>query len=321
MLLVGSDDGVYRVADDGGAEAETTQVLKSGRVVRLRTTKTVNGIFAATRTGLFWSADGKQWTDLTVPQEHVYSVATGPFGERLYAGTRPAHVYVAELNGDDIPAVNWHELDGLQDLPSREEWRLPRHENLAQVRDLHTDPAEEHRIIAGVEVGGVHVSDDGGETWTERMNGLDRDIHELHVVRAERYAAATGHGLFMTTDAGLSWTRLDRDVSQGYFRSVFSIDETVYASGALSNSATWNDEGADPALFRYEQEALEQIAIPAEAETVTGMTAIDSQLIVATHRGNLFRRSADGWDKIGQFPVSGEVTGRYTPIAAGTNSV
>lgn len=59
----------------------------------------------------------------------------------------------------------------LDDLPSREEWRLPRNENLAQVRDVHVPDQHLERVVAGVEVGGVHLSDDGGETWTERRKG------------------------------------------------------------------------------------------------------------------------------------------------------
>ncbi|MFC6962603.1 hypothetical protein ACFQL7_08205 [Halocatena marina] len=46
------------------------------------------------------------------------------------------------------------------------------------------------------------------------------------------------------------------------------------------------------------------------------MTNIGDDLIVATHRGNLFVRTATGWREGGTFPVLGPLTGRYTPVTS-----
>ncbi|QLH76799.1 WD40 repeat domain-containing protein [Halosimplex rubrum] len=344
MLLAGSDDGVYRLPDlDGPADRTAEQILDSGRVMRLRTFDAVDGgsasersepssdspdgAFAATTTGLFHSPDGETWVDLGVPTEAVYSVGALPDG-RLYAGTRPARVYVGEFEygtdageTDDIgPAVEWRECEGFQALPSREEWRLPRHDDLAQVKDLHRDPADPDRLVAGVEVGGVHGSDDGGETWVERRGddsdgeGVDDDIHELHVVGPGEYVAATGFGLFRTTDAGESWTRLDEGVDQRYFRTAFSLDGVVYAGGALANSSTWDDPDADPVLLAVRDGSVERVEFPAADETVTGMTAVGGDPVVATHRGSVLVRRGGEWASVGDLPVPGEPTGRYTPL-------
>ncbi|QLH81160.1 WD40 repeat domain-containing protein [Halosimplex pelagicum] len=327
MLLAGSDDGVYRLPDlDGPAERTAERTLASGRVMRLRTFDALAGAFAATTTGLFHSPDGETWVDLGVPTEAVYSVGALPDG-RLYAGTRPAHVYVGEFEygagageTDDVgPAVEWRECEGFRELPSREEWRLPRHDDLAQVRDVHHDPADPDRLVAGVEVGGVHVSDDGGETWVERRGadseGVDDDIHELHVVGPGEYVAATGFGLFRTTDAGESWTRLDEGVDQRYFRTAFSLDGVGYAGGALANSSTWDDPDADSVLLAVRDGSAERVEPPAADETVTGTTAVDGDLVVATHRGSVLVRREGEWVRIGDLPVPGDLTGRYTPLA------
>ncbi|WP_436927950.1 WD40/YVTN/BNR-like repeat-containing protein [Halosimplex amylolyticum] len=319
MLLAGSDDGVYRLSElDGPTETTAEQVLDSGRVERVRQFDGFEGIFAATKTGLFHSRDGESWADLDVPQERVYSVGASRSGDRLYAGTKPAHVSVAEV-GDgsgsvDPAAVEWRDCDDFQELPSRDEWRLPRHENLAQVRDLHFDPVANDRLVAGVEVGGVHVSDDGGETWEERRDGVNDDIHELHVAGPGEYVAATGFGLFRTTDGGESWTRLDEGFDQRYFRTAFSLDGTIYAGGALENSSTWEDDDADPELFRSDGDSLERVDFPKSDETVTGMTAVDGDLVVATHRGSVLADRPDGWTPVGEIPVTDDFTGRYTPL-------
>lgn len=60
--------------------------------------------------------------------------------------------------------TSWRELEGFQELPSREEWFTPRHRNKAHVRSLDTHPDTPDRVIAGVKIGGVHPSDDHGET-------------------------------------------------------------------------------------------------------------------------------------------------------------
>lgn len=100
MLPVGSDDGVNRVTgvtDPEGRDAQ--RVLESGRVLRIRRLDGIDGVFTATETGLYHSRNGEAWTDLGVPREQVYAVGAGPDGDRVYAGTRPAHVYVARTNG------------------------------------------------------------------------------------------------------------------------------------------------------------------------------------------------------------------------------
>ncbi|WP_195893065.1 WD40/YVTN/BNR-like repeat-containing protein [Halopiger djelfimassiliensis] len=318
MYFAGSDDGVYRLPapETDALPRGPTKVLESGRVLRLTQFDGIDGLFAATKTGLYRSVDGEQWTALDVPQEHVYVVGAIPDGNRLFAGTRPAAIYATtSINGDTAGETDWSELEGFQELPSRDEWRLPRHDDLAQVRDVHVDPEDSNRLVAGVEVGGVHVSPDGGETWSERADGVHDDVHELHVVDAGTYFAATGDGLYRTRDRGRCWTRLDRSVTQSYFRRAFSIGDSVFASAALSNSSTWNDPDADPALFVVRGDSLEPLEIPAPDETVTGMTDDDGALVVATHRGRLFvRRDGDDWLEAGEFPVPGQVTGRYTPV-------
>ncbi len=304
-MYVGSDDGVYRVPREGG---EPRRVLDAGRVMRLRQFEGVDGTVAATRTGLYRQT-GDGWRDLGVPREQVYSVGAAPRGP-LFVGTRPAAVY-----GASPAEPEWYELDGVQALPSRDDWRLPRHEDLAQVRDVHVDAdSDGSRLVAGVEVGGVHVSEDGGATWVERRDGVDDDVHELHVAGPGEYVAATGSGLYRSTDAGRSWTRLDGDIEQRYFRSVHTHDGTVYAGGALANSSTWNDSDADPQFVAVRDGDLERVAIPYPDETVTGIATVDGDLVVATHRGHVLRRDGTDWEELATVPTPGDVTGRYTPV-------
>lgn len=311
MLLIGSDDGVYQLRHfETDGEPTAKHVHDSGRVRRVQTFEGVDGVFAATETGLYRSLDGIEWEDLGVPVENVYAVGARAEDGTLFAGTRPAHLFETTVDDD----AGWREVNPFRDRPSSEEWQVSRHDDRAQVRDVHVVPGNPERVVAGVEVGGVHVSDDGGATWEAREGG-DGDVHELCVLDPETFVVATGFGLFSTENAGRDWRRLDEEFPQRYFRAVSVVGDMVYAAGALRNSSTWNDESADPELFVSEDlRELQPVSHPRPDETVTGMTAVDGTLVAATHRGTVMERD-NGWRVVGTFPVPGEVTGRYTPVA------
>jgi photosystem II stability/assembly factor-like uncharacterized protein len=297
-LLIGTRDGVVRSPD--GTLEETEQTLDAGDTLRVRV---FDGIaFAATRSGLYRSTDGESWTDLGVPREEVFSVATSPDGERLYAGTHPAHLYVSTDSGE-----RWHELEGLQDLPSREEWHTPRHRDEAHVRSLGTHPDAPERVVAGVEVGGVHVSEDRGETWTERRAGVHDDIHHVLVLDAEEYVASCGGGLHRTRDAGRSWTRLDEDLDHRYFREAFAVDGQLYAAAAGGSPGTWNgSRGADAALFESTDggDSFETVPYPgAPEEFVLAWASHDGRVVAGTNDGRVLASESDGWTTLGSVPV------------------
>lgn len=161
MLVAGTEDGVYRVTGiTDGRETVVEKTLDEPRAERVRQFDAVDGVFAGTETGLYYSANGRDWTDLHVPEDVVWAVTVSPTGEQLYAGTAPANVYEASLPTDGVvpQPLDWRELDGFHDLPSRDEWGVPRHNNIARVRDLCMHPESPSRLVAGVEPGGVHLT-------------------------------------------------------------------------------------------------------------------------------------------------------------------
>jgi photosystem II stability/assembly factor-like uncharacterized protein len=299
VLLIGTRDGVFRSPD--GALETTEQVLDVGDTLRVRT---LDGVaFAATRSGLYRSTDGQSWTNLDVPREEVFSVVTSTDGERLYAGTHPAHLYVSTDDGE-----TWRELDGFQDLPSREEWHTPRHRDEAHVRSLGVHPHAPERVVAGVEVGGVHVSDDEGETWVERRAGVHDDIHHVLVLDADEYVASCGGGLYRTRDAGRSWTRLDENLDHRYFREAFTADGQLYTAAARGPPGTWQgSRGADAALFESTDggDSFESVSYPgAPEEFVLAWAAHDDRVFAGTNDGRLLARESDGWTTLGHVPAA-----------------
>jgi hypothetical protein len=321
MLLAGSDDGVYSLPDPFGTTDDTARlVLDAGRTYRVRQFPGVAGVFAATDTGLYHSPDGRAWTELPTPREAAYAVAAGPDGDRLYLGTRPAHVYVTDCPTGDAAgdrlaaAVEWRDCEGFLRLPSRDDWGLERHDDAAQVRSLHTHPTAPDRVVAGVEVGGVHRSDDRGETWRECRTGVDDDVHELVGADERTYLAATGHGLFRTDDAGDSWRRLDEAVEQSYVRSATVHEGTVYAGVAPGPSPTWAG-GTDAVLLSARDGETRLVETPRPDELLIGWTAVGDRLLGATHAGTLLSLTDGEWSVVGSVPVTDGIRGRYISLS------
>ncbi|MFB6186246.1 MAG: WD40 repeat domain-containing protein, partial [Halobacteriaceae archaeon] len=77
MLFAGSDDGVYRIEGlRTPSETHVTKVLDADQVFRLREFEGLEGIFATSESGLFYSVEGTEWTHLPLPEDQVYAITT-----------------------------------------------------------------------------------------------------------------------------------------------------------------------------------------------------------------------------------------------------
>lgn len=325
-LLAGTRDGVYRCHPETLDDA--TRVLETDRVMRVR--RFGQRIYAATRSGLYRSLDdGESWTHVETPREEVYSVLEHPVGDRLYAGTHPAHLYVSTEVGDTSAAAgeSWTECAGLQDLPSRDSWHTPRHRNEAHARSLGA--VGSGRLLAGIEVGGVHLSEDDCETWEERRDGVHDDVHHVLVRGEDHWVASTGNGLYRTRDTGRTWTRLDRGLDHRYFREAFAHDGRLYAAAAAGAPPSWGGaDGADAALFESDDdgETFESVDYDGgPGEFVLSWTAAGGgdrtgdagggDVYAGTTGGSVLRRDAgtERWVRIGTLP-----SGVASLLAVGT---
>lgn len=213
-LLLGTRDGLYVVPDGNTRGADRPLAAPVNRVRRFEGP----GVLAATDEGIYRSVGGREWTALGTVGHPVHAVQATKEG-RIYAGTRPARVYASDDGGS-----SWRELADLQattadaDSPSN---------HGGAVRALAADPTRSGRFLAGVDPGGVCVSEDSGETWARASGNPDAGVNHLlgggtdaplaesteprgsYGPDESSYVASTGNGAYRSDDVGGSWERLD----------------------------------------------------------------------------------------------------------------
>lgn len=300
MLLIGTKEGIFLTPEDEIESADRT--LESERVNRIRTFG--DAVFAATGSGLFRSEDGATtWRDLDVPQREVFAVLESPGGESLYVGTHPAHLFVSTDGGE-----SWRERTGLREVPSYDTWRTPRHRDEGRIDSLGAHPDAPDRLVAGVEVGGVLVSDDHGVTWSERGDGLEPDVHHVLVRGPEEYVVSTGDGLYRTRDAGRSWTRLDDGLEQSYFVASTVAGGRLYTAAAAPPPAWDGERGPNTVLFESidNGDTFEVVPSPIGPDAVVSAWTVgkgEGVVFAATYGGHVLRRQAGTWNLIGTLPT------------------
>ena len=160
---------------------------------------------------------GSTWADLGLAEKQVFSVAVSAVDRAVYAGTEPSALFRSDDGGG-----TWRELAGLLDLPSRPTWSFPPRPWTSHVRWVAPSPHEADTILAGIELGGLMRSTDGGETWHDHRPGAQRDVHSLawHPRALGRVYEAGGGGAAWSEDAGDTWTPADDGRDRHYTWSV-----------------------------------------------------------------------------------------------------
>jgi photosystem II stability/assembly factor-like uncharacterized protein len=104
-------------------------------------------------------------------------------------------------------------------------WEMTNGPFSGTISSLAVDPNKSQKIYAGVEIGGLFTSDDGGRSWTH-IGGKLEDLCISSVALANNgrsiYVGTRGDGIFKTTDGGMSWSKVSNGLpedpqTQDYF--------------------------------------------------------------------------------------------------------
>ncbi len=150
---------------------------------------------------------GATWTPVGLDGQIVRSLAISALQPgTIYAGTKPAHLYVSHDYG-----ASWAELPAFRRM-KRWWWFTPADKNIAAyVMDIVLSPTDPNLMIAGIELGGVLRSGDGGATWEGHMQGAVLDCHDLafHPTDGNWVYEGSGGGASFSRDAGKTWSQPD----------------------------------------------------------------------------------------------------------------
>ena len=254
--------------------------------------------------------------------KHIWQIVPGHASQpgTWYAGVDDAALFISR---DD--ARTWTELSGLTSHPTRPRW-TPGFGGLC-LHSVLVDPTNARRLWVGISSVGVFRSDDGGETWQLRNEGLHniapefikdpdmgRCVHKL-VLDPQRpgvlYLQYHG-GVFMSANAGDTWTRISHGLPHDFgFPMAISAAGDLFIVPLLADTNRIVPDGALK-VWRSRDQGRTWRALTAGLpqkdhfvgvlrDAMTADPFSPAGVYVGTSAGELFR-SADGGETWTQLP-------------------
>jgi len=116
---------------------------------------------------------------------------------------------------------------------------------------LTISPTEPDVMMAGIELGGVLRSDDGGNTWSKHRRGADHDCHSLkfHETNGDWVYQGGGGGAGLSQDGGITWRKPKKGLGTKYGWMVASDPKRpeVWYLSASTLPKMWRGEFTPPA--------------------------------------------------------------------------
>lgn len=199
--------------------------------------------------GMFVTDDGgKDWTraNPNVPCLTMSSMLA--LSGKLLVGTMPAALYCTMDGG------GWQELKGVRQGAIGGTFP-PNPEFPARTRVLTREKENGGRLFAGIEVAGILVSDDDGQSWQAANQGLtDPDLHQILPSKKTPglVVAACGEGVSRSTDRGSHWQKVTPAGGRTYGNALAEDDNgTIYLGITRDRPRTWTRAGrANTAIFK-----------------------------------------------------------------------
>lgn len=247
-----------------------------------------------------WRSDdaGATWRRAGLEDREVTAIAAR--GRVVVAGLKPVGIAWS----DDAGAT-WSE----QPFPKKWWWFSPSELPMTPyVQALALSPTDPSRCVAGVEVGGVHVTRDAGRTWT-RGKGAVLDCHALaaHASEGERFAqggAGTTFGA-ASADGGATWTKAPRFGKHAYGWAVATDpahpDRTWHAA-STGPGAAHGGRDANARILRVDGNGARAVAGPLVGMPY-GLAWSGRALLAALSNGEVWE-SADGEAPFARLPLA-----------------
>ncbi len=150
----------------------------------------------------------------------IWSLAAGNADESgvLWCGTLPGGLFRSTDHGQ-----SWHMIRSLWDHPKRKQWSGGG-ADLPGIHSISVHPDHSQRVWVAVSTGGIWYTEDGGESWTLRGDGMRaeymppeqahdpiaQDVHCLAQCPAAPHRMWVQHhnGIFISSDEGRTFTEI-----------------------------------------------------------------------------------------------------------------
>ena len=261
-MFIGAWGGVFKSSDSGANWVTANIGLKIGKVRALLVDPGApstlyagvegSGVFKSSNGGVSWSAAG-----IGITHTDLRALVMAPGATTtLYAGTWGGGVFKTTNGGvawtpvntgltgstvlalgipSSMPSVVYAatNVGVFKSTNAGGSW-VSASSGLATgyVNSLAIDPVTPTTLYAGLNSGGVYKSVDGGESWV--ASGLV-DVNSLAIdpTNPSTLYAATGSGVYMSADGGLSWSSIQTGLTGSINSLVIvpSSPSTLYAGG------------------------------------------------------------------------------------------
>lgn len=294
-IALGTSDGVWILENDRCTPSLLRSVAVSHVAVRNDTILAAvpgYGVYRITKhkLELIWEGDAR-------------ACAIG-FQETYYIGIEPAMVY----RSDDL-GENWLRLSEIDNLPTRDKWYFPPPPHEPHVRSIDFLDGNDGNIIVGIEVGGVLMSRNYGNTWQEFNCGIDTDVHTVRPYpgNSDHMIAVTGSGVYVSENRGELWNQVTEGLSQGYAVGLHikpdSKGEVLLSTGEAPpglNAQLYYSRNGGKSWHR-----LESAGLPNHYNRVPVVLFAEGYAWIATDEGEIFKACdvSGSWEFVCNVPL------------------
>jgi len=204
IVFASACSGIYKSEDGGSLFHKIQGIPFSARRTRVLKQDPGNPliVYAGTTEGLWKTTDeGKSWKQVTRPEIVVNDVLVDPRNSnRVLLATDRGGVLASD--------------DGAQTFVASNHGYAHRY-----VTSVVADNNDPQTIFVGVvndrEWGGVFMTHDGGQHWTQKSSGLDgRDVFTLKQAASGELIAGTSHGIYEMAANGSEWHPINSIINE-----------------------------------------------------------------------------------------------------------
>jgi len=319
-LYVGMHDGVcVLVSSDGGHTWKQGKVTPLAHAAARLSVAPFPGreggwglgsraYLAAYEAGVYRTNDGGlTWQHLpSYPSAYAHSVLVHPAdAQTVYVGSEPAALFCSHDGGE-----TWEESTGFRAVPESSQWSFHSETRYSHVRELRMAPHDPDVLYAGIEVGGVVRSRDGGQTW-QQLHGTHPDIHlvSLSLAQPDRVYAATARGPYRSDDEGNTWELINNGLQRPYTLHISAAPDDA---DLVLVSVSTNSRRQNPQLYRSTDGGRQWQQIESVGSDDDMVVAIDwdpsapGRVYVGTDQGRIYCSNDHGqsWERLGiSFPT------------------